>query len=665
MRRSYIGGSAGEDESFLNHTSGVKYQGFVKVQARRMPSARVLLSACVLGVTVGSMLGASTLSHAETDHRVDSGPDAQLAERYAPIIMVQKQTAACGDGEPYAPASVDAVLGQPGVVLRGPDEAILREQPTAADLGAADADSYLDLPGNALSPGCDYEQWFKSTASDKHPTTYARVATDIDHPDQIALQFWLFWVYNDWNDRHEGDWEMLQIVFNAHSADEALLTAPVEVNVAQHEGSERRAWADVQRRDGRPVVFPGTGSHATYYTAHRWYGKSAASGFGCDDTRSPSTPIEPAVVMLPARVTGVDDPFAWLSFEGRWGERQPSFNNGPTGPVTKDQWAHPIEWMETEGRTSSVSIPEAGTGVTDFFCRASTRGSLLFIAFLDRPYLIAIAIAIVVGLIVFGIRRTRWKPAEPDPLDATRRNGQILRAAGKLLRRDWRRYAPISLMVLIGGVLAAVVQRLILSIPSFSATASLVGRTGGSGAIVALLAGELVTVPVAIVALTASTMLVHAAPAARLPWRSMLKRVPRSRALLPAVVIGTVVVLSPLLLPVAIYLLARWCIAPCVALRDDTGARHALRGSAKLTGGRRWPIAVLTVTTVIVATLTGPFVGTMVLLVSGASFGFVNIVSALFGAVLLPWAALVLAFLHGSLTASELPNDHRAAAAPA
>ncbi len=611
------------------------------------------------------MLGVSTPIRAESDRNVDSGSDAQLAERYAPIIMVQRQGAACGDGEPYAPASVDAVLGQPGVVLRGPDKAIVREQPTAADLAAAGPDTYVDLPGNALAPGCDYEQWFESTGSDGHPTTYARVATDSDHPDQIALQYWLFWVYNDWNDRHEGDWEMLQIVFDARSADEALLTTPVEVNVAQHEGSERRAWTDVQRRDDRPMVYAGTGSHATYYSAHRWFGKSAASGFGCDDTRAPSTPIEPAVVLLPDHVTGVDDPFAWLSFEGRWGERQPSFNNGPTGPVTKDQWAHPIDWMEAEGRTSSVSIPEAGTGVTDFFCRASTRGSLLFIAFLDRPYLIAIAIVVVVGLIVFGIRRTRWNPAAPDPINAARRNGQILRSAGKLLRRDWRRYAPISLVVIAGGVVAAVLQRLILMIPSFSSTADLVGRTGGSGATVALVAGELVTVPVAIFALAASTMLASRVPALQTSWRSLPRKVFRSRVLLPTVIIGMVVVLSPLLLPVAIYLFARWCVAPCIALHDGTGTRYALRASAQMTDGRRWPIAVLTVTTVIVATLTGPFVGTLVLLVSGASFGIVNIVSALFGAVLLPWAALVLAFLHGSLTASDFPNDRPAFAAPA
>ncbi len=567
--------------------------------------------------------------------------------------MLQEQPVACGDGEPYVPASVDSVLGQPGVVLRGSDGGVLREQPTAADLASAGPDDYLDLPGNALSPGCDYEQWFEATGSDKQPTTYARVATDADHPDQIALQYWLFWVYNDWNDRHEGDWEMLQVIFDAASADEALLTTPVEVNVAQHEGSERRPWTEVQRRDDRPMVYPGSGSHATYYSAHRWFGKSAASGFGCDDTRAPSTVIEPAVVMLPDTVTGVDDPFAWVTFEGRWGERQPSFNNGPTGPVTKDQWSHPIEWMENEGRSSSVSLPELGTGVTDFFCSASARGSLLFIAFLDRPYLVALVIIAVVGLIVFGIRRTRWNPADPDPVVAARRSGQILKAAGRLLRRDWRRFVPISLLVLIGGIVSTIVQQLILRLPAVAGAADLVGRNGGSGATIALVAGALVTIPVAVVAVAASTMLVSDGPAAPQPWRSLAARVLHSRALLSTLVVTAVVVLAPLLLPVAIFLLARWCVAPCVALHDDGGTRHALRGAAALTKGRRWPIAALTVTTVVIAGLTGPLVGTLILLVSGVSFVFVNVVASIFGAVLLPWAAVVLALLHGSLTAES------------
>ncbi len=620
------------------------------------------MSTCAVGLALGSLLGASAPVRAEVDRRVESDPAAQLAERYAPIIVVQDQTEACGDGEPFAPAAVDAVLGQPDVVLRSSDGAVVREQPTAADLGSAAPDAYLDLPGNALSPGCDYEQWFKATGSDAHPTTYARVAaTDPDHPDRIALQYWLFWVYNDWNDRHEGDWEMLQIVFDASTVEEALLTSPGEVAVAQHEGSERRPWTQVQRHGDRPMVFPATGSHATYYSANRWFGKSAASGFGCDDTRGPSTSIDAAVVLLPDHVTNVDDPFAWLAFEGRWGERQPSFNNGPTGPVTKDQWTHPIEWMEAEGRTSSVSIPELGTNVTDFFCSASERGSLLFIAFLDRPFLVGLLIVAIVGLIVFGIRRTRWNPADPDPINATRRNGQILKAAGRLLRRDWRRYAPISLMVLIGGILACVVQQLILLIPAFSATADLVGSTGGSGATVALVAGALVTIPVAVFAVAASTMLASDVPAAAQPWTSLLAKVTRSRVLLPTMLIGAVVVLSPLLLPVAIFLLARWCVAPCVALHETAGPRDALHQSATLTRGRRWPIAALTVTTVIIATLTGPLVGTLVLLLSGVTFGFVNIVASVFGAVLLPWAAVVLAMLYGSLTATSATDPDSAA----
>jgi hypothetical protein len=31
------------------------------------------------------------------------------------------------------------------------------------------------------------------------PTVYAHVATDPDHPGELALQYWLYYVFNDWN----------------------------------------------------------------------------------------------------------------------------------------------------------------------------------------------------------------------------------------------------------------------------------------------------------------------------------------------------------------------------------------------------------------------------------------------------------------------------------
>ncbi len=582
--------------------------------------------------------------------------EQELAQRYAPVIAVQRHDTPCGAGEPYAPVAVDAVLGRPGVTLRAGDGSVIADAPTAADLFDAPPDAHLDLPGNALAPGCDYERWFASTGAAAQPTVYARVATDPEAPGRLVVQYWLFWVYNDWNDRHEGDWEMLQVAFTADSATAALQTQPVEVAVAQHEGSERRPWDRVQQAEGHPVVFPGTGSHATYYTADRWFGKSAASGFGCDDTRGPSTRIEPAVVMLPAQVTGADDPFAWLDWAGHWGEDQPSFNNGPTGPITKDQWAHPIVWMEQEGRTSSVSLPTAGSKVTDFFCTASEKGSLLFIKFLDRPWLVALALLVVVGVIVVGVRRTLWSPDLPVPLVQERRNGQILRGAARLLVDHRRRFLPISLLVLVGGLGAALVQRLVLMIPAFHTLSDTVDEGSGPSVVIALIAGALVSVPVAIYAAASATRLAGDIDRSAPSEGGVLRGTWRSRALPAMVPLALAVVFGGLLLPLAVVLLVWWVAAPRAAEAEGLGVKAALARSRALGRGSRWRIAALVVVTFTVAALTGPFVGTLVLLASSASFVVVNIVSALFGAVMIPWAANVLVLLHGDLTAEVVQS---------
>ena len=48
------------------------------------------------------------------------------------------------------------------------------------------------------------------------------------------------------------------------------------------------------------VVYPAQGSHAAYFTQSQWFGKSAAAGFGCDDTTAPGVRVDPTVVVLPA-----------------------------------------------------------------------------------------------------------------------------------------------------------------------------------------------------------------------------------------------------------------------------------------------------------------------------------------------------------------------------
>ena len=92
----------------------------------------------------------------------------------------------------------------------------MKVAPTAADIAGKGDGFYLDYPGSPLTPGCDYETWSKAWSAT--PTVYAHVLKQADKPETLVLQYWFFWVYNDWNDKHEGDWEMIQLEFPAVDA---------------------------------------------------------------------------------------------------------------------------------------------------------------------------------------------------------------------------------------------------------------------------------------------------------------------------------------------------------------------------------------------------------------------------------------------------------------
>ena len=606
---------------------------------RAIASAWIALAA--LALTTSSL--APTASAAQT-------PEQELAERYAPLIDVQTHDTACGEGEPYSPAPVEAVLGRSAVLLRAADGSVIATGPTADDLAAAPNDAYLDLPGNALDPGCNYEQWFDSTGMAAHPTVYARVASEVIHPGRVVVQYWVFWVYNDWNDRHEGDWEMLQLAFDAADAAAALRTEPVEVAVAQHEGSERRAWSRVTRDGDHPVLYPGTGSHATYYSPNHWFGKSAASGFGCDDTRGPSTRITPAVVMMPEQLPTSGE-FAWLGFEGRWGERQPTFNNGPTGPITKDQWARPITWMEEEGRDGSVSLPPLGSRVTDFFCSASRAGSVLFIRLLDRPWLVSAGLLALALLIVVGVKRTLWSPDLPLPLVARRRNGQILRGAARLIFEQRRRFASIMFLILAGGVTATLLQAALLRLSFFDNLTDLVGRGSGGGATLAILAGLAVSIPVGIYAHAASVKLAGDLDAGNDP-RGILQRTWSSTTLRSAAAFLLLFSFLATFPVVAALVALLWGLAPSTSDADHSGVVASFRRARVLGKGQRLRLLVMMLTVFSLGVFAGPFIGTMVLLVTDSSFAVVNLVSAVVASLTLPWMAVSLRLLHGDRVAA-------------
>jgi hypothetical protein len=250
--------------------------GHERISDRFRDRARSL--AVVVRVVVVVAVLFTILAHPQVASADDIDDAAiRLAEKYAPVVMVKAQETECDtNGEPFEPAAVELVLDNPEVFLRqvGNDDPVAMSAPGASDIYDLREGWYLDFPGDALDPGCIFEQDSRRW-SDGRSVVYAHIATEDNYPDKIALQYWFFWYHNPAKNDHEGDWEFIQLLFDVGSVDEALQTPPSEVGYAQHTGGERSSWDDPKlEKDGvRPVVYPAKGSHATYFGQALYLGR--------------------------------------------------------------------------------------------------------------------------------------------------------------------------------------------------------------------------------------------------------------------------------------------------------------------------------------------------------------------------------------------------------
>ncbi len=175
-------------------------------------------------------------------------------------------------------------------------------------------------------------------------------------------------------------------------------------------------------------------------------------GFGCDDTSAPLTEVRPSVIVLPTEVP-FDGEFAWLSYEGHWGERRPMFNDGPTGPALKDQWNAPLDWIEEEGRDGAVAVPFGGSPATDAFCDISRTASQALLRFLDHPVrfgiVFALAVIALVAIVRYSSRGLLGAAADTyrrNPARILQIGGAILFAGAVTLAVHWLvvRYTPVD-----------------------------------------------------------------------------------------------------------------------------------------------------------------------------------------------------------------------------
>ena len=222
----------------------------MRLTMSRVAVVVAVLSAVMMStfVSVADAAGAKGLSDA----------DIELVARYAPVMMLQEQLVPCGPGEPFEPIAVDAVLDNPEVALRqiGADDPVAVWAPSVEDLAAVGGGFYLDSPGHALEPGCLYETDGRRFNGDRPPSIYGRVRAPLEPGEPLVVQYLFYWYFNQWNNDHEADWEGIQILFRAATAEEALAVGPFALGYAQHEGGESAPWGaeKVQLDDGRPVV---------------------------------------------------------------------------------------------------------------------------------------------------------------------------------------------------------------------------------------------------------------------------------------------------------------------------------------------------------------------------------------------------------------------------
>jgi hypothetical protein len=433
---------------------------------------------------------ATTTDDERPDFQSNADAEQMLADRYAPVVYLRQVNRDICDteNEGFDPVSVEFVLGQPDIPLMDTANGrpsgtrrTIAESPSAADLYGLGEPYFLDFPGSPIRPRCDYRRYFSARVASGgvENVAYAHIYHE-PGTDELALQYWLFYYFNDWNNSHEGDWEMVMLFFDATTVEEALTQEPTRTVYAQHGGGERADWDDdkLSKEDGHPVVYVARGAHASFYEQHTYLGLvENGTGLGCETTKGPHRSIALDAVVVPHEPAGADDPFAWLNFTGRWGEFRRSEWNGPTGPNAKTSWTAPVSWADGV-RNSSLIVPEFegfGQAPVDLFCGVIAGGSRVMIAFSRTPALVLGAIGLV--LVALG-----WVYSTTST---------SVRRAHAYYRRHLRTFGLIGAMLIPVGYVVAILQTLAFRVPPIEPLVGMTQRFPGVRIFVILALGSM------------------------------------------------------------------------------------------------------------------------------------------------------------------------------
>lgn len=274
----------------------------------------------------------------------------ELARRFAPALALAP--------DDQAPRTVELFLDRATLVYGDGDRRAEETGVAPARLArlADHPEAFLRLPPAVDDPAGQrrlYEQAIASDRAERYAvTTYAGVYCDANSAGldgHTIIQYWLFYLYNDFHNKHEGDWELIQVVLGPDGR-------PRFAAYAQHNTYTWRDWSEVlvetragehesQPGEEHPRVYVARGSHASYF-------QYAAGGYGLDRVVDAREFVIPRVQLLPMNEGAEPATFGWLRFPGAWGEvpsGQPcaGCQRGPVGPAFNAggaKWRTPLTW---------------------------------------------------------------------------------------------------------------------------------------------------------------------------------------------------------------------------------------------------------------------------------------------------------------------------------
>ena len=592
--------------------------------------------------------------------------DQQLVDRYAPVLMLRKQDKPPCDtsGEQYPPTSVDSVLGNPRVSLQlkrpGTPTRTIKQGPTAADIAGLGGDFYLDLPGDTLEPGCTYAKDFAALrkAGKAPAVTYTHIARQPGHAG-FAVQYWFFYYFNQFNDVHEGDWEGMQLTFTADTPEQALVDGPDQIGLFQHGSGEIADWTDtkVQKEGDHPVVYPAAGSHATFFESAIYVGNgSGASGLGCDNTSEPLLRQTVTPVLVPTDPPR-GSPYQWLTFLGRWGQREAGFNNGPNGPITKAQWLAPFDWMENK-RSASPKLPVGsllGPAISSVFCGAVASVSKLVNLQAQSPTSLIILLLVPLLILIALVAATTWRPVDPEHLRRRRHFGQLIRGARQVYGRNWKAMVPLGLtavpiMLALSG-LSSLTSGLLNSGDGANDT------TVSGGSTIQINFGSLfeeigrpIGLAVAAAFVISFLRLLDAGhPNLRGAYGATLKRFWRVvGAQLLSNLMLALLFLTIVGIPFAVWKYIGWQLVQQKILFEDVTVREAFRGSSRLVRGHWWHTVRITIFLELLSAAAGPIL-LMALVFTNLQLLAINALGTIVFALLIPYVTTARTLLYFDL----------------